>query len=1046
MNDIRPPLILFMTLLLALPASSLLSFENAGNAFAWTDGNDDSDAYPNYGIQDIIADKAYRLFNESEPEKAEFIRHWYLWNGADSKEVSYDDTHTRPGIYDNFLAWTDDGLEGDYTNYFINNRKGWEVIDAPTYVQTLANRSIENLTLWMMGGKVPGAPTQHRAAYNAGLLSKYVGDMTQYGHTDYSKWDQSVVPNYNPATTTETSYQLYYEAYLWTDVNMNALIDDYWYRDFDPPASLNATRLHIATADLARWVNSRGLPPTTMTDFDGTEITVGANYKTMLTQFMYNWENDGRHKNVRGFNASLWNLTVENLVAGAENLSAMFKAIHDEAYRRFLALSPDLLITDWSADPWPVIANDRVVVNVTVENRGPTSAMKFDLLLRIGDFNSTRSLQLDPWGRKNVSFYPYQSGTQAFDFSVDIDFNKAVAERDESNNYLLATISPIPETHGSQVTLARPLQDIRRDARRAVHITVHNTGNRQDLFEIGASSNVAGVTFELPEALLPVKPMWSGDAVLYVRTPLDIPLGPTSITITAKGANSTSQLEVPLTVIERTNDPIVVILGPDWARLEEEIMLDATGTTDPDGDALEFLWTVPLWGNISGPVIAINYTVPGLYPLSLFVNDGNVTVRKDWPVRIYPRVPQNLSTQIGSVGISGISLAWSPWNAGGLVAYWLEAKADPGQGALSERGPFLQRLGPGNTSGRLGKFLPGTNVTITFTVEALNYGNRTMDTLRTRTADLSPFEETFKLYIEERYLYLDFKPWIDPEGVRDPEISIERDTNGFSALDTRNESMQRTKVRDVVRYHLGSSFGTYRARLTYLWANETSPPFVLTRSLVIANKAPTLNLSGKDQRFELNENGTCRVSLTLNMDDPMDTLNVTVLWGDGGQEGRLLMTPKEGSLYVPLFHNYTAVGDYPLRISVRDWTGSTSWVNHTLVINEYRPIKQIDDQENRLVAIIVAIVVGIFLAIMLVVLGYAGYKFSKKETEVEFDLKDLKGESERNKAGTGTDFDQRRVLQIPKESIMLRSEPSGPGPADGTAPPVISGTITFDEE
>jgi hypothetical protein len=176
----------------------------------------------------------------------------------------------------------------------------------------------------------------------------------------------------------------------------------------------------------------------------------------------------------------------------------------------------------------------------------------------------------------------------------------------------------------------------------------------------------------------------------------------------------------------------------------------------------------------------------------------------------------------------------------------------------------------------------------------------------------------------------------------------------------------------------------------------------------------------------------------------MDTLNVTISWGEGSPENYVLATPKDEAFFLLLFHNYSAVGDFAFSISASDWTGAVTWANRTLTIGEYRPIKQIEDQENRLLAIIVAVVVGVFLAIMLVVLGYVGYRFSKKETEVEFDLKDLKADRERNKAGTGTDFDQRRILQIPKESIMLRTTATEEAPQE--AVPVIIGKITFDEE
>ena len=228
-------LVLITAALFLFTVFSPMAFNgHGGDASAWTDGNRDSPVMPNYGIQDMIADKAFKLLENRSLEKAEFIRFWFDQAGANGDPDSFDPDHVYPLPDDNFLAWTDDGPEGVTVDYFINNPEPGQdpQTDAVQYAQMLANRSVENLTKWMLEGKGTeekgDIQFMHSAAYNAGKLSKYIGDMSQYGHTDYTKWDQlSVVPTYHPSEV-DYPYREYYEARVWSDTSMETLYGEFW--------------------------------------------------------------------------------------------------------------------------------------------------------------------------------------------------------------------------------------------------------------------------------------------------------------------------------------------------------------------------------------------------------------------------------------------------------------------------------------------------------------------------------------------------------------------------------------------------------------------------------------------------------------------------------------------------------------------------------------------------------------------------------------------------------------------------------------------------
>ncbi|MFW3145868.1 MAG: CARDB domain-containing protein [Thermoplasmatota archaeon] len=1047
MSRFRLLVVSSLLMMLIVGSSPLLVQEKSG-VEAWTDGNRDSPVYPHFGIVDMLAERAYLKFNETEPEKAQYLDYWYLPEGADSDDDSFDAKHLIATPDDNFLAWTDDTNgqpDGDKANYFIHSRKGWEITDAPTTAQRWANYTIENLTQWMMEGMPTVSLAKHKAAYCTARMSRYVIKMSQFGRTDWTLWDTKIdVPDYNP---NEVSYQTYYEAYLWTDDAMTALYTDYWDIELAPPDDLNASKVHIYTADVAKWVNSRDGGTVTIMDEDGSTKTVGNTYWSMLQQFMYCWDNDMRYNNTRGFNETLWNLTLENIISATEYLSSIYVAIYDAAVERFLATAPDLTIVSSDHMPSSVIANDMVTINATVRNDGLRSTPDAFIveLSTSGGYVNTKPIQLDAGAQGNITFTAFQIGTSDETITITADSTTKVAESDEGNNVLSYMISPIPEVFSSNIELARPFSSIRRDTIQPILVRVHNTGNRYDEFNLSASTFTPEVFFAGTDEPIGVLPGSYEDAPVYMVTTMDTSLGPVNVQIDSEGTRSRSELQIMVDVLDRSQDPVPRISGPSWSRLGENVTLSAAGSTDPDGDALYFTWRVPLWGNLTGREITFNYTKLGTYNIVLEVYDGNVTSELLWPFTVYPLPPSNLTSNPSARGVSGLTISWSQWRAGGLIAYWLEAMALPGQGERSERGPYLTRVEPGNNSGRIGKFLPDTEVEVTVKAEAERFGNVTMDTFTTTTSDLSNFDSGLVMYVEDGYLYLQYKPWIDPEGEREPEIEVLRWSNGFVPVSNDTmEEIQKTKVFDTIRYKLSANWGLFSARLTYFWSNETTPVFTIANTTEKENFAPVTKLTGSDDKWMLNKAGNCTVHLFLEVDDLYDHLTLEIDWGDGTKETKEVETGADEIEKMDLFHDYYSTGDFEISMKITDWAGESVWENSTVTILKYSPPKKPGEGLDLAIKIIIGVIAIILILVVLFFLGRTAYRFAKRESEVEFQMKDLKGESYK-KPGTGTDFDKRREMQIPKESIMggstVKKEEE-----EKEEMPIIKGTIVFDDE
>ncbi len=146
-----------------------------------------------------------------------------------------------------------------------------------------------------------------------------------------------------------------------------------------------------------------------------------------------------------------------------------------------------------------------------------------------------------------------------------------------------------------------------------------------------ASSNTARVEVTgHPEAVLTWVPTFANYG-LWTLSGLTLSSGLNALTVRAIAGDGTVISSLNFNVTLSVNAPPVVLLDSNPASrrvsVNEEIVLDATGSYDPEGTALSFSWTVsPSSGVTIGHSVPgkteARFPVPGLYTVSVTVTDG----------------------------------------------------------------------------------------------------------------------------------------------------------------------------------------------------------------------------------------------------------------------------------------------------------------------------------------------------------------------------------------------------------------------------------------
>jgi RHS repeat-associated protein len=101
-----------------------------------------------------------------------------------------------------------------------------------------------------------------------------------------------------------------------------------------------------------------------------------------------------------------------------------------------------------------------------------------------------------------------------------------------------------------------------------------------------------------------------------------------------RGGSHAEVFDVPVT--SPNNPPIVrLLVNADFGNVGDEFMLDATTSTDQDGDQLVYTWNFGDNSNMNGDVVTHRFQEPGAYTVVLTADDQRgKTARKDTTIRI----------------------------------------------------------------------------------------------------------------------------------------------------------------------------------------------------------------------------------------------------------------------------------------------------------------------------------------------------------------------------------------------------------------------------
>ncbi|MCK4968992.1 MAG: hypothetical protein KAS77_00640, partial [Thermoplasmata archaeon] len=337
---------------------------------------------------DITCDIALRTATYTSPELLTWMTDWYIRNETDyGYSFDADNDLLGPTSTDNINAYTDDpdSYWKDLDNHtlYLHPRSGWDPPegDAARRVSQLYNQTVDHIYGWLMNGSVRYDTDQHYAAYYGGLMAHYLMDITQFGHTDWTRLDHSNPPGYDPQGVT---YHSYYEARTLTD---NALRHAHMDLMSNPlPDVERVSDPAQVVRELAEFVNGRHGPEVQFDDIDLNTVTLGSTYVLMLETFVANWDSGVSFNGARGYDADLWNLTQENLVAGMWNLTNLWTSAYLDAQEMFERDAADIVIE--RVDIWPeegVYEGQEVTLDIITANNGNTPTETFEMGLFIDD-------------------------------------------------------------------------------------------------------------------------------------------------------------------------------------------------------------------------------------------------------------------------------------------------------------------------------------------------------------------------------------------------------------------------------------------------------------------------------------------------------------------------------------------------------------------------------------------------------------------------------------------------------------------------------------
>jgi len=423
-----------------------------------------------------------------------------------------------------------------------------------------------------------------------------------------------------------------------------------------------------------------------------------------------------------------------------------------------------------------------------------------------------------------------------------------------------------------------------------------------------------------------------GDALTYAWTaPLGITLSdansPTPTFTATRSDTYTFLLQVDdglggvatdtVVVTVLNTPPVAVANAPATAAKYAPVSLDGTASSDPDGDALTYVWT-----RVSGPFVTINgqdgalaaFTpaVSGTYGFRLTVDDGDVggTATDDVVVTATNAAP------IAAAGPDQVGVF-----RGATVTLDGTGSSDPDGDPLTyswtqTSGPAVALAGANTVTPSFTPAAAGTHV-FALTVDdgfgGTNVDEITVDVVnRPPTADAGPDQSGL---FRNMLVAVDGTPSTDPDG----------DPLTYSWTQTTGPAVALTGANTATPSFTPAAAGTYTFQLTV--DDGLGGTDVDEITVTVVNRAPIAD-AGPDQR---NVTVGALVSLDGRLSSDPDGDSITFTWMSTSGPSTVTLTGPTGAS--PTF-TPTAAGTYVFSLIVSDGTDASASDTVTIVVVE----------------------------------------------------------------------------------------------------------------
>ena len=366
--------------------------------------------------------------------------------------------------------------------------------------------------------------------------------------------------------------------------------------------------------------------------------------------------------------------------------------------------------------------------------------------------------------------------------------------------------------------------------------------------------------------------------------------GTYTVTLTVSDSEASTIINKIITISNQS--PVVSISGPNTVNRNEMLTLDASQTTDANGDALTYTWNFGDGATASGLNASIGqhvYDSSGNYTVTLTVDDGESTTTATKSITVYNQTPIAVITAAATV------------NKNESATYDASLTSDPNGDALT----YTWDFGGGVTA-------TGVTVNHTFTTS----GNH-MVLMTVSDGEISTNMSKLITVVNQTPIPVVTGPDIvNKNTLLTLDGSQSSDPNGDSLTHTWDFEDGTTKT-GVSITHSFTIRGFHNVKLTVSDGESSSWVY---KTIEVLNKAPNVILLSPES-VDKNSNITFDASQTTDFDG--DTLNYFWEFGDGNT-----------AIGATATHAYATSGTFTVKLTVSDGESPTIVNKEITVLNQ----------------------------------------------------------------------------------------------------------------